>query len=702
MAITYSPQINISAQFSGQGAVDQAKQSLSALSGAAKDNATIFGTLGTAVKGFIAAYAAKEIIDTVSSIIDLGDQLEKMSEKTGIGVDALSALKGAAEASGVAFDSIQSPLQKFSVNLAKAASGNQQALSGFKSLGISFSQLKTEDPGQLLLDVADKFEQMKDGPAKAAIAVALFGKSGSDIIPILNQGSAAIEKFGLALPTDFTQRATQFKESIAELKIGFQQIGIDIVSQFLPALNDVVKAFTDLTSGGAADSTKNFFSVIGDVIRGVAIAAVILFETFSVGFQAVGTYISDTVDFFKAFGNELSDLYHLASAFTYALTFNPSKAKAAFSEYLDSAKADLQTFYSAADKHTSDFVNDIKKDFAAASNAVSDLLNPSSLPERKKRTNVGNYEDPGLKSELDTIEKLKAARAELAQQDALEFSDPDKTDPAYQKQLIALQDTLATKKAIAGFKLDSDKTEYENVASEITKMKQQMIDFHEQQKESFGEGAKEAFRQYADSAKDMAAQSKKLFTDMFTGMEDALVNFVKTGKFNFAQLANAIEDDLLHIAIRALLVQSMTGIGLGSLLGGLGPSAGAGVATAGGSASAGVAFAANGGVMTPNGMMDLQRYASGGIATSPQVAVFGEGSQNEAFVPLPDGRSIPVSMNGSTDSSGVSVQVNIYQDGSADQSVASTNDNGRQIGNLIAQAVRTQIVNEKRPGGLLS
>lgn len=51
-----------------------------------------------------------------------------------------------------------------------------------------------------------------------------------------------------------------------------------------------------------------------------------------------------------------------------------------------------------------------------------------------------------------------------------------------------------------------------------------------------------------------------------------------------------------------------------------------------------------GGVMTPRGPMALRRYENGGIADSPQLAMFGEGRRPEAYVPLPDGRSIPVTM----------------------------------------------------------
>jgi len=56
----------------------------------------------------------------------------------------------------------------------------------------------------------------------------------------------------------------------------------------------------------------------------------------------------------------------------------------------------------------------------------------------------------------------------------------------------------------------------------------------------------------------------------------------------------------------------------------------------------------HGGVMTSRGPLPLRRYDGGGIADSAQLAMFGEGSTPEAYVPLPDGRSIPVALQGDT------------------------------------------------------
>jgi hypothetical protein len=106
-----------------------------------------------------------------------------------------------------------------------------------------------------------------------------------------------------------------------------------------------------------------------------------------------------------------------------------------------------------------------------------------------------------------------------------------------------------------------------------------------------------------------------------------------------------------------------------------------------------------GGVMTSSGPLPLNRYALGGVANSPQLALFGEGRGPEAFVPLPDGRRIPVAMKGG--GGNTSVVVNVNMDSGA-QNVTSTGQNAEALGKTIAAAVRSTIINEKRPGGLLS
>lgn len=93
-----------------------------------------------------------------------------------------------------------------------------------------------------------------------------------------------------------------------------------------------------------------------------------------------------------------------------------------------------------------------------------------------------------------------------------------------------------------------------------------------------------------------------------------------------------------------------------------------------------------GGVMTSAGQVPLKKYASGGVADTPQLAVFGEGSTPEAYVPLPDGRRIPVAMDEKKDA--VVQPINVTVKVSEDTSTKSATQAGYRIGRAVSAAQR--------------
>ena len=130
-----------------------------------------------------------------------------------------------------------------------------------------------------------------------------------------------------------------------------------------------------------------------------------------------------------------------------------------------------------------------------------------------------------------------------------------------------------------------------------------------------------------------------------------------------------------------------------------------------------VTGSANGNIMTSSGPLPLKRYAKGGIAKTAQISIFGEGRMPEAYVPLPDGRSIPVTINANasgleqTQAGGnnvmISINVTNNSDGSSKESSNSTAKQGDNAGNMqklannIKNLVKQEIYNQSRPGGLL-
>lgn len=197
------------------------------------------------------------------------------------------------------------------------------------------------------------------------------------------------------------------------------------------------------------------------------------------------------------------------------------------------------------------------------------------------------------------------------------------------------------------------------------------LDYAAAKSQSFDTGVKAAMKDYVENVANAANQAKTLFSNAFKGMEDALVSFVKTGKMDFGSLADSIITDLIRIQIQQSITKPL--------------------AAAMGSMNWASMFGfANGGVMTSSGAVPLNTYANGGVANKPQLALFGEGRTPEAFVPLPDGRRIPVAMQGG---GGSNVVVNVVNNASGAKATAQErqDSNGQRIIDVVIEQVKASI-----------
>ena len=117
---------------------------------------------------------------------------------------------------------------------------------------------------------------------------------------------------------------------------------------------------------------------------------------------------------------------------------------------------------------------------------------------------------------------------------------------------------------------------------------------------------------------------------------------------------------------------------------------------------------ANGGIMTEFGSVSLRKYANGGIAKSPQLALYGEGAMAEAYVPLPDGRSIPVTMSGAinagtsnSEHTNVTIQINVTDSGSDMKATGGNENVWKGMADKVRGVVQDELATQRRPGGML-
>jgi len=322
---------------------------------------------------------------------------------------------------------------------------------------------------------------------------------------------------------------------------------------------------------------------------------------------------------------------------------------------------------------------DIKEDYAQAIKIIADPLGQINVADRGK---TGAFEDMLNKAGVD-IDKV-AARMGKTRAEFDQDINKIKTSLATIDLSKPVQDMVAdTQKMNLDLILNDrnrTRTQLELERDMYVKKMQARIDYLRQ----YAAGSEEikiAERALADwVVANNASMVEKLKTPMQKMVDqwldstknmqdataswaqqgvDAFTNFVKTGKFEWQSLVTDILAGLLKIQMQKGLAglfngsDSGSGSGfmglLGKLASGIGGSSGYGGVSSGfaadvGMSAIGMVPMANGGIMTSMGTLPLKKYATGGIATSPQVALIAEAGMNEAYVPLPDGRSIPVTM----------------------------------------------------------
>lgn len=211
-------------------------------------------------------------------------------------------------------------------------------------------------------------------------------------------------------------------------------------------------------------------------------------------------------------------------------------------------------------------------------------------------------------------------------------------------------------------------------------------------------GALSAMQKYTDEATNLATQVESAFSNAFRGMEDALLNFVNSGKLNFKDLTVSILNDINRIIIRQAIIAPLVGMATGILGGMISPSSV--------SLGSGVSGASLGGVGSGTGGIGINPSSSGvgirayDVGTNyvpyDQLALIHKG---EAVVPAKYNPAAGgVSGSGETVNN-VSINVNVASDGTA---TVNTSQGANQLGVMISNAVTAELIRQKRNGGLLS
>jgi hypothetical protein len=396
--------------------------------------------LGFAAAAAAAAAAGVAVASQVHSAIEAADQLNKMSQSTGMSTEELSKLKYAADLSDVSTETLGKSVGKLSKAMASAAvDGAGEMARAFSAMGVSIKNGDgtLRDSSDVLKDVADKFSLYRDGAEKTNLAMQLFGKTGASLIPLLNQGRDGLEEagkeaeqFGLVLDKKTTMAAEAFNDNLKRMDMIKQGIVMTMTARMLPAFEQFSEILLE---------TRKNTELMNSVADGLSTA---MKSLVTVGVSLVATW----QQIFATAANLKTAFGQLASGEFAAALETMKGSAAATGQAFDGLKQTLSTLWSA-DVPTFDWssqalgVKQLNREVMEYSKNLLNLRAPV--------VGAANAGAEAIQKYLDSQAKATAARAAEADSIGKTVGEQEKLKVAYQATAIAKNNDFTITTALA-------------------------------------------------------------------------------------------------------------------------------------------------------------------------------------------------------------------------------------------------------------
>jgi lambda family phage tail tape measure protein len=650
-----------------------------------------FAKLGTALKGAFAVgtvvVGIKSFTDAIGKAIDEMDEMSKAAQKIGVSVESLSGLKFAAEQSGVAFESLQTGLKKLNQNLFDFDTATDAGAQSLKKFGV----LVGDDTTTALGKIADGFESIPDGVQKTATAMAIFGKAGADLIPLLNGGSKSIEELtarakelGIVFDGVAAKQAELFNDKMSELRTALNGVFIQISTGLLPVLSALTDELTSSVKVG--DTWKTVGEGIGEAMLDIAESTIV------------------AIDALASFGRGIAFLAGTAKDLA-SIRLDPTG---------DGPANLVKRFQDAfASEPVETAGNKLLETIKRVRERVKEPLDELNKPLRGGAGGGAGGGGKGEKSDLEKwLDGLKKSADELD-------SIPEKMR-ILSEALTQLKDSgeegsSAFKVMSDAYKKLNEETAKGNVGAEIELQVQKIKEeatLTAEKMEYLGTAIAFAFEQgdtegaqilidMMDKLKGKTDETADQFKKLGDGIEQAIANNANNAvnsfidnigqaELSFTDFATSVIKDIAKIVVQLLIMKPIID-SIKGFIGGF--SSGGEVGWEGGFSTR--AFAAGGSFSGGTGLAQgvysqptLFKFAKGGTFGG-NIGVLGEGSGPEAIVPLKRTASGDLGVQASP------VNVNVYNNAGVEvKTESSTSSDGtKQIDVYIERKVKDGIAN---------
>jgi hypothetical protein len=274
----------------GRGVTGALQGNFSALSGGISAVGGGLSMLGP--KGMVAAAAISAVAGAASAATaglfaltkqaaEYGSKISDLSDKTGIGAEALTSLDYAARISGTSIDEVASSLTRFNKLAGEAAMGSEEAQKKLENLGITPQEAMTDLEGALG-KVFRRIRSMPPGVQQTKLAMDAFGRSGANLLPMiatmdgdLDGLIAKAKELGVTFDNTAAQEMDKFDDMLVQIGMQFEGLKRTIGIEFLPLFMEVVNEISQFIKDNQkeikqlASDVAGVFRIVMEGLRGL-------------------------------------------------------------------------------------------------------------------------------------------------------------------------------------------------------------------------------------------------------------------------------------------------------------------------------------------------------------------------------------------------------------------------------------------------
>ncbi len=228
---------------------------MTGLKGTIQQHSKQIGMAMTAAGGAILAAGAL----SVKTYAEMGDDVQKMALRTGFSTEALSELRYAAELSGTNLEGLDKAVKRMSGTILDAQDGMETYVRAFEHIGIKVEELEGLNPEEQFLKIALAIAEVEDPMKRAALAQDMFGRSGTELLPMLANGAAGVNelreaahKFAPIFDQEAANAAANFNDRLADLTGSVDKVKFEIADKLIPILIPLIEKIRDIISGISA------------------------------------------------------------------------------------------------------------------------------------------------------------------------------------------------------------------------------------------------------------------------------------------------------------------------------------------------------------------------------------------------------------------------------------------------------------------